>query len=497
MGVPGLIGRSRTLPTAGSEIIIKPGCSSDRGDHPEPRKLGTNSSEERMADFRTGEELIDAVEEQLVSLLTSFESSSNTESTPSNLSTLDPELRSQVQKTRDCLQLLRRIWSKCENATRESSDRGDHAPAPAISGAIAGNMPGLPGTISAGTEEGSADSAEPREPGTDLAVKEPRKFGRFTILEELGEGGYGIVYLAYDPVLERRVALKLPRLETLASSQRRRRFLVEVRAAARLDHPNIVPIHEIGELGLLASSGLYIAMAYCEEGNLATWVERQDAPIAPRPAAQLMLYLAAGVQHVHDQGILHRDLKPSNVLLERSTRSPHRAGPASTTDTKPTEQRTVSLEFIPRVSDFGLARFLDGAGEATLSGMPLGSPQYMSPEQAQGDLSAMGPATDVYGLGAIFYTILTLRPPFRGETVADTIQRVIQDDPIPPRRICAAVPRDLETICLKCLQKKPPRRYESARALGEDLERFLAGEPIQARRPFRLGGGWLPVRTSR
>ena len=302
-----------------------------------------------------------------------------------------------------------------------------------------------------------------------------RRIGRFTILGELGSGGFGIVYLAHDPTLGRQVALKLPRLEILVSHELKRRFLEEARVTARLDHPNIVPIYDVGEMdGGAGGWAIYIASAYCREGSLARWIERQGSAISPTVTARLMIGLAEGVQYLHDLGILHRDLKPSNVLLQRlsggsgSNPAVPAPGPAdgvaiARSGHGPQPSVPNEPEFIPRVSDFGLARLLDQPSEQTISGAPLGSPSYMSPEQAQGKIRSLGPATDVYGLGAILYVLLCGRPPFRGETASETIRHVIQDEPVPPRRLRNSVPRDLETICLTCLKKEPARRYASAR----------------------------------
>ena len=305
----------------------------------------------------------------------------------------------------------------------------------------------------------------------------PRKIGRFTILRELGQGGFGIVYLARDPTLSRLVALKLPRLEILASPELKRRFLVEAQAAARLDHPNILPIYDVGELGPDPSMGLFIASAYCRDGSLSGWIARQHTAIAPRLAARLMLGLAQGVEHLHEQGILHRDLKPSNVLLQRSASPGRSSARSGLTAEDPVDPASI----VPRIADFGLARLMDQPADQTQSGHPLGSPPYMSPEQAEGRISAMGPATDIYGLGAILYSLLVGRPPFRAETPALTIRQVIEDEPVAPRKLRPGLPRDLETICLTCLHKSPERRYASAAALREDLNRWLEGQPIHAR----------------
>ena len=310
------------------------------------------------------------------------------------------------------------------------------------------------------------DSAPAKQAGSGS-----RKIGRFTIVQELGQGGFGIVYLAVDPLLGRLVALKLPRLQIFESPELTRRFVLEAQAAARLDHPNVVSIYDVGELGPEPGCGFYIASAYCSEGSLAAWIARQSVPVAPRQAAELLIKLAEGVQHLHDHGILHRDLKPSNVLLQRSG-SPQSALAATGAGNEDLAR------LVPRIGDFGLARFQQGSADQTLSGHPIGSPSYMSPEQAEGRLSALGPATDVYGLGGILYCLLAGRAPFRGENPSDTVRHVIQDEPVPLRRLRPAVPRDLETICLTCLQKAPSRRYLSAAVLRDDLNRWLEGKPI-------------------
>jgi serine/threonine protein kinase len=216
--------------------------------------------------------------------------------------------------------------------------------------------------------------------------------GRFEVIRELGQGGFGVVYLARDPVLGREVALKVPRAEMLVSPEARRRFLREGRAAAGLDHPHIVPVFESGEIGPFA----YIVSACCEGPTLSAWLRERTQPVAARVAARLVADLADAVQHAHDRGILHRDLKPSNILLQSGGDS------------------TDSFVPISRITDFGLARIVEeaGVGEETRSGSPLGSPPYMAPEQAAGKRRDVGPAADVYSLGATLYEILSGRPPF-------------------------------------------------------------------------------------
>jgi hypothetical protein len=234
-----------------------------------------------------------------------------------------------------------------------------------------------------------------------------------------------------------------------ASSAERARFRTEAEAVARLQHPNIVQIFEVGE----QAGCPYLALEFVGGGSLAQ--QLAGKPMVPRRAAQLVLELARAVQHAHDQGILHRDLKPANVLLTESG--------------------------VAKIADFGLAKRLDSEHSDTQTGAVLGSPSYMAPEQAEGKIRALGPATDVYALGAILYELLTGRPPFVGASLLETLEQVRYHDPAPPQTLQPTVPLDLATVCLKCLEKKPAERYLSAAALADDLDRFLRGEPIVAR----------------
>ncbi|QDV35849.1 WD40 repeat domain-containing serine/threonine protein kinase [Tautonia plasticadhaerens] len=308
----------------------------------------------------------------------------------------------------------------------------------------------------------------------------PRRIGRFELLEERGRGGFGIVYRAFDPLLRRVVALKVPKVEGLALPELRRRFLREARAAGALEHPNIVPVFEAGEDGPLC----FLAAAFVDGPTLSAWLRQRIDPLPPGDAAALTAEMAEAVQHAHDRGVLHRDLKPGNVLLQGVDGGGVNPG-------LPT----------PRLADFGLAKLIREAGEESRSGVPMGSPSYMSPEQAAGRHREVGPAADVYGLGAILYEILTGRPPFRGECQMETIALVLSEEPVPPRLLRPGLPRDLETICLTCLRKEPARRYESASALAADLRRWLAGEPISARpasasEHLRLWARRRPLRAS-
>jgi len=297
-----------------------------------------------------------------------------------------------------------------------------------------------------------------------------QRLGRFTIVQELGIGGHGVVLLAFDTVLKRHVALKIPRSETMMSAALRRRFLREARAAARLTHPNLVSVYEVGEAGRIG----YIAAAYCAGPSLAQWLSEQQAPPAPRQVARLIAQLADAMQYAHSQGVLHRDIKPSNVLLDPEGIS------------TPAAVSAEEFPFVPKLTDFGLARLEGSPGTDTLSGVAIGTPGYMAPEQVEGRVADIGPATDVYGLGAIMYEVLTLQRPFVGTSDADCMQRILHEDPLPPSRWRSDIDRDIESICLKCLEKQPGRRYASPQALASDLRRFLAGEPIKARRVTRV-----------
>jgi tetratricopeptide (TPR) repeat protein len=298
------------------------------------------------------------------------------------------------------------------------------------------------------------------------------RLGRFEIRRELGQGGYGIVFLAWDPNLGREVALKVPRADILVTPELRERFRQEARAAAGLDHPHIVPVYDAGEVGPIS----FIASAYCPGITLAQWLKEQSAPVACDEAAALVAILADAVQHAHSRGVLHRDLKPANVLMQNADCRLQIANSALKSEISNLQSA------IAKIADFGLAKIVTGApASATQSGAVVGTPSYMAPEQARGESKNISTAADVYGLGAILYELLTGRPPFQADTALDTLVRVMHDEPVPPHRLRPGLPRDLETICLKCLQKEPERRYASAAALGDDLRRFLSREPVQAR----------------
>ena len=349
--------------------------------------------------------------------------------------------------------------------------------------AVAGSCPicGAPvGTSGAATvaEPAAEHPRDTRTGGWDHTIPLPGVSAvpvpGYELLGELGRGGMGVVFRARQVKLNRVVALKMVLSGELASALELARFKAEAEAAAQLQHPNIVQLYEFGEVRSGDGALLpYFALEYINGGSLA---DRLDG--TPRPArwaAQLIESVARAMYYAHSQGVIHRDLKPANVLLVQPQQPD--AGPGS--DAFPPTIDVAALT--PKVTDFGLAKRMDGSTGQTQSGAILGTPQYMAPEQAAGKSKRVGLATDIYSLGAILYELVTGRPPFQGETPLETILQVTRDDPVPPRLLNPGVPRDLETITLKCLQKDPARRYDSAQSLADDLARFLDDQPITAR----------------
>jgi WD40 repeat protein/serine/threonine protein kinase len=307
------------------------------------------------------------------------------------------------------------------------------------------------------------------------------RMGRYHVLDVVGSGGMGIVLRAYEPNLDRIVALKVLKAPFENEAAVRQRFLREARAVSSLQHPNICSIYEVGEY----EGRLFLAIEHVEDGNLAQ--KLAGVPHPPRIAAQLLETLARAMHHVHESGIVHRDLKPANVMMraaggdtshEDSFLTPHRVPQRPS---GPDANRCLT-EFRPLITDFGLAKSLANDTTQTRVDIILGTPSYMAPEQAGGKFGPIGPAVDIYALGAILYEIVTGRPPFRGETSLETVQKVLVDDPPSLLRLQPRLPRDLATICMNCLHKDPAWRYATAQALADDLRRFLDGKPILARR---------------
>lgn len=293
-------------------------------------------------------------------------------------------------------------------------------------------------TLSASTPEALLSESQP-----------PTDLGDFELLEEIGRGGMGIVYRARQQTLQREVAVKLILRGAQASSSEQARFQTEIKSAAMLEHPHIVPIYDVGSV----DGWQYFAMKLIHGETLEARMAR--GPMPGLEAAQLVEKIARAIQFAHDRGVIHRDLKPANILLDASGE--------------------------PHISDFGLAKQLSGKASLTQSGAILGTPAYMAPEQAAGGRGEIGPASDVYSLGAILYALLTGRAPFQGTSPVDTVLMVLEQDPLLPRLLNPRMSRDLEMIVLRCLQKPSDLRYKSAKRLADDLAAYQAGEPISAR----------------
>src|SRR5437868_5198409 len=316
-----------------------------------------------------------------------------------------------------------------------------------------------PDAVAGGGDPGHADN--PASKKTARAVELLGEVGDYELLEEVGRGGQGVVFRARQKSLNRTVALKVISLGQWASKAHLKRFRLEAEAAARLEHPGIVPIHEVGE----RDGSCYFSMKFVEGGQLDEVVRR--APMSIRQAVELIVKVARIVHYAHEHGILHRDIKPGNILLDAKGE--------------------------PHLTDFGLARLVESESSVTHTLEVLGTPSYMAPEQAVGNNAAISSVTDVYGLGAVLYQLLTGQPPFAGGTTYETIKLLLDTEPRQPRQLNPKIDRDLSTICLKCLEKDPKRRYCSALAFAEDLERWLKHEPIQARHTgvFARGGKWV------
>ncbi len=333
---------------------------------------------------------------------------------------------------------------------------------PSLAGRFNGNGSGFlelnPSAISTNPTIRASQTTDPEIAGDSAGSAPTGMIGGYQILGRIASGGMGVVYKAYQPQLDRIAAIKLIKTGGLADEGQARRFELEARAAARLDHPGIVPVYEIGK----QDGRLFLAMAFVEGESL--WQKVQAAPLEPKQAARIMQQVAEAIQFAHVQGIVHRDLKPQNILLTKNDQ--------------------------PRVTDFGLAKHQDSESSLTGTGDVLGTPSYMPPEQASGKIDQISPLSDVYALGATLYAVVTGRPPFQAASTVDTLVQVLHEEPIPPRALNPAIPVDLETICLKSLQKDPARRYASAQAFADDLLRFQKGEAILARPVGRSERTW-------
>src|SRR5437870_2625811 len=314
---------------------------------------------------------------------------------------------------------------------------------------------------SAENVEANAAAAAPDGKKAARAAELLGELGDYELLEEIGRGGQGVVFRARQKSLNRTVAVKVISLGQWASKAHLKRFRLEAEAAARLEHPCIVPIYEVGE----RDGACYFSMKFVEGGQLDEVV--RHAPMSSRQAAELVARVARTVHYAHEHGILHRDIKPGNILLDAKGE--------------------------PHLTDFGLARLVESESSVTHTLEVLGTPSYMAPEQAVGNNAAVSSVTDVYGIGAVLYQLLTGQPPFAGGTTYETIKLLLDTEPRQPRLLNPKVDRDLSTICLKCLEKDPQRRYSSALELVEDLERWLKHQPIAARRTgiFTRGRKWM------
>ncbi|MBI5777828.1 MAG: protein kinase [Planctomycetes bacterium] len=292
-----------------------------------------------------------------------------------------------------------------------------------------------------------------------------KTFGKYLIEKKLGQGGMGAVYLAHDPALNRKVALKIMLLKGPDATER---FMREARASAKLKHPNIIQVHEIGIEGKYH----YFTMEYIAGVSLDKLISQKDNHLTPQRIAEIISTIASALHYAHTQGIIHRDIKPANILIDKLGR--------------------------PYLTDFGLAKEIGGTEKSlTLTGTIMGTADYMSPEQAQGEKEKINALSDIFSLGATLYHTLTGHTPFRGRELYQILESVVRKDPIPPSRLTRHLTRDMETICLKCLEKEQPRRYQSAQELADDLTRYLKGEPISARHIGFITWGFRKARQNK
>ncbi len=388
------------------------------------------------------------------------------------LAELEPKARERLKSAKDCLRLIERVRQLRQKGKQEL-------------------LPGAAATL--------------LQDNVYTAGGAIHRIGRFEIIRELGRGSHGIVFLARDPGLNREIALKVPRPEAILTPQLRSRFLREGKAAARLNHPNILPVHEAGETGPIC----YLVQSYCSGLSLAAWLAKQTNPVPCELAARFVAQLADGVDHAHKQGVLHRDIKPANVMLQplagsvaeaassprgSDSKIPHpqlsptlREGLEQGTGELERGRREGGIDFTPKLADFGLAKSLDDDPNATATLGTVGTAVYMSPEQAAGQLSLVGPRSDVYSLGALLYELLTGRPPIVGANQLETFRLIASEDPQLIRGLRPDVPIELDAVCLKCLEKSPDQRYATAADLAADLRRFLDGESVLASPVGKIG----------
>ncbi|MCE9561699.1 MAG: serine/threonine protein kinase [Planctomycetes bacterium] len=322
------------------------------------------------------------------------------------------------------------------------------------------------------------------------AATSPVTFPGYEILGEMGRGGMGVVYRARQRNLNRLVALKVIIAGPHASTEDKTRFRLEAEAGARLRHPNIVQVYDVGEH---AGFG-YIALELVEGGTLRRW--QAEKPVVPKLAVQLAMAIGRGILHAHENGIVHRDLKPANILLGTEEVLPGGTDCQSKPDISlDDENAPPPVSLVPKITDFGLAKAIEGGTDLTVPGMACGTPNYMAPEQVRGD-RRVGMGVDVYGLGAVLFELLAGCPPFVGSDAAEVMEKILRTDPPSIRKHVPTLPRDLAVIVAKCLEKDPSRRYLTIRDLLDDLGRFLMGVPIQARPVGQLERGWRWVRRN-
>lgn len=330
-------------------------------------------------------------------------------------------------------------------AEKLSTDDGEGA-----SAAASLSKPLTPDSVNDGHSDVLTDkSAEYESFTSQLEGELPQQFGDYELLEEIARGGMGVVFRARQVKLDRQVALKMILTGKLAGDSDVQRFYSEASSAAALEHPGVVPVYEVGE----QNGQHFFSMGFIEGESLAAMIARN--PLSPTRSANMLKKITEAMVYAHGEGVIHRDLKPANVLLDKR-RNPH-------------------------ISDFGLAKKTTSGSQLTVTGQIIGTPSYMPPEQASGETNLIGPAADIYSLGAILYCCLTGRPPFQAANPMETLRQVVERDPVSPRQLNSQIDQDLDTICLKCLEKDPQRRYATAQDLVDELERFLNGEPIKAR----------------